>query len=194
MIKFKVTLIAWLFITIIFLITESIGVSLVNAFRFGGLYDWNGQIGEWWRLITYGFIHSSLSHFIGNLGIGIVVMLYFENKTDSLTTILIFISGIIIGGIGFLLFNTEVRTITLGSSAGIWALLGAAAINLLLNEKLNLIEFLMVFNLTILLVYNSTVATNINNISHYCGYLSGITNLLVLKIMYNRKRMVCNET
>lgn len=185
--KFKTTLIIWAIISIVFFITYNIGMNISNTFRFGGLYDWMGNTGEWWRVVTYGFLHNSISHFFGNLFVGVLIMLYMENKVGGFKTSIIFFLGIIIGGIGFLLLNTQLRVITVGASAGIWSLFGASVIGILSKEKINLIEFLVLFNASVLLMYNSTIATNINNISHYTGYLGGFFIMAIWVVIKDEK-------
>jgi membrane associated rhomboid family serine protease len=177
--KYKATLIIWLLVIVIFIITYSQGLSIQNKFRYGALYVWKGEVGEWWRVITYGFLHNSLQHFIANLMLGIPITLYVENRTNSGITYLIFLLGVIGGGLMFLEFNDKWRVITTGSSAGIWALLAAATFELLSREKINLIVAAILFSSTGLMLYDTITNPNINDLGHYGGYLTGMVIILV---------------
>jgi membrane associated rhomboid family serine protease len=186
MIKYKSTLLIWIVISIIFYITYQQGLSFANKIYNGALYTWNGRTGEWWRVVTYGFLHNNTHHFLGNLILGLPLMLYLENKTNGVTAYMLFLLGIVAGGIGFLLFNEKLYVITLGASAGIWAMLSASMVLLLSKAKVNLIEFLILFNVTMLLFYDTYTATNVNKVSHVAGYVGGVF-VMMFFILLSRK-------
>lgn len=183
-IRFKVTLVLWATITIIFYITEHMGLGFNNLISYGGLYKIGGVSGEWWRVITYGFLHNNEQHLIGNLIIGVPLTFYLENKTSSTTALIIFMSGVVFGGIAFIVFEHRIRVVTTGASAGVWAIMGAMTVNMILKIRdIHFLEYLIIAGLNISLFYDTVTATNVNAISHYYGYIASFIIMVILVVI-----------
>ena len=187
--KYKTTLLIWTTISIVFLVTYMNGLSHINLINSGALYVWNGEIGEWWRVITYGFLHSSFRHFILNLISGLVVMLYIENKVGSIVTLVLFLAGVTFGGIGFILFTSSIRTYTTGASAGVWAMYGAMVSMFFMFKRIDImiIEGLFITIVVSLALWDTYTATNVNWISHYVGMGMG---MLLVPIITPSKEVI----
>ncbi len=170
-----------------FFLTYWAGLGYFNLAQYGALNIHIFKTGEIWRLLTYGFLHSSVRHFIQNLALGVLISLYLEQHVSGKLIYLTFLLGVIIGGLGFVLFTIYPTHNTVGASAGIWALL---ALTLLINIRNNSV-FLIVLGLTVILILSTLTANNVNNISHYSSYISIITIYFITKQI--RKKMVCNE-
>jgi rhomboid protease GluP len=85
---------------------------------------WNEAIarGEWWRLVTYGLVHGTVIHFLGNL-VGLFSLgTWMGHRLPGKTILAIFLAGILGGGIASYLFTPE-RMI--GNSPGFYALCAA---------------------------------------------------------------------
>ncbi|MCW0952495.1 rhomboid family intramembrane serine protease [Weissella ceti] len=103
----------------------SLTIDMATMYNFGGLvpaavFAQN----EWWRLLTAGFIHVSLTHMLLN-----VVVIYFigrllEMSLGSLQLAVLFLVGVI-GGNLFAMLLGNVLVISLGASGGAFTLVGA---------------------------------------------------------------------
>lgn len=182
--KFIGTLLVWLITIGFFLYIDRYVLNSNALVYFGALYVRNGQTGSFIRYLSYGFLHSSSHHLFMNALIGIPLMLYLENKIGTLKTLLIYFFGIVFGGVNFTLFNNIERVVTTGASAGIWAMLSAAIFNLLFKEKINLIEFLVLFNVTMVLMFDTSVSpiTEVNKIGHISAYIGGMLLISILNL------------
>jgi membrane associated rhomboid family serine protease len=93
--------------------------------------------GEWWRLLTAGFVHSGFFHLLFNM-----VALYFlgsllEPAIGRLRFGLIYFVSLLAGSFAVILISPH--TPTLGASAAIFGLMGAALV-LARSRKLGMIE------------------------------------------------------
>ena len=80
--------------------------------------------GEWWRLVTAGFLHVSPSHILFNL-----VVLYFVGKLlewqiGHLRYLILFILSIVVGNL-WSLGTGAINGVSAGASGGIYGLFGA---------------------------------------------------------------------
>ena len=76
--KFKLTLTILIVNTILFIIAFNNNFDIKVLIQMGAInkyYDY-----QVWRLITYVFLHSSISHYLGNMLFGIPLLLICENK------------------------------------------------------------------------------------------------------------------
>jgi membrane associated rhomboid family serine protease len=147
-------------------ISESFAFSAVNLSE-----------GRVWTLITALFIHSDITHLLGNMIFLYVFGNTLEDEIKSSRTLSIFFIG---GIVSFLLsvFFYEINTPMVGASAGIFSL--AAAVMLFKPLRFSLI-FMMPLGLVALLyfIYNIFAVHydfqgNIAYISHLIGFLTGI--------------------
>lgn len=75
---------------------------------------------EWWRLLTYGFLHGGLMHVIGNLFCYVLCVVSLSANYRGRAIFGIFILSVIVSGISILSFS---RGVTIGASGGVFGLL-----------------------------------------------------------------------
>ena len=96
------------------------GTLYENGLLFGPLVD----AGEWWRLVSSGFLHADPLHLIFNM-----VGIYFlgqllEPALGALRFVALYVGSLLVGSFGVLLLSPDAATI--GASGAVFGLLGAA--------------------------------------------------------------------
>uniref|UniRef100_A0A914C4U2 Peptidase S54 rhomboid domain-containing protein n=1 Tax=Acrobeloides nanus TaxID=290746 RepID=A0A914C4U2_9BILA len=86
-----------------------------------------------WRFFTYSFIHNSVLHLIFNSIILLIVGTFLEKNYGFLFTGVVYVNGVISASL--ITSVVEKPLVLIGSSAGIYAMLGAYAIYVLYNWK-----------------------------------------------------------
>jgi len=84
--------------------------------------------GEWWRLVTAGFVHFDLAHIVFNM-VGLVYGgRWCEERFGALRTLAIFLLAVVLGDVAALVTTIDSHTITAGASGGIMGLFAAMAV------------------------------------------------------------------
>lgn len=96
----------------------------------GALPD-NGQLhGEYWRLLTFGFLHANVLHLVLNTALIWLTGPAVERRAGTAWFLIVFLSGSIVSGIS--IFAKHIRSpaagTTVGASGGLFALLAVALI------------------------------------------------------------------
>ena len=94
-------------------------------FRDGALFGPLVEAGEWWRLVTYGFLHAGLLHIGFNM---LLLWLFGREMEPQLGTprfLGIYFSSLLAGAFGALLVSPNAATV--GASGAIFGLMGASA-------------------------------------------------------------------
>lgn len=132
-----------------------------------------------WTFITCIFLHFDISHLLSNM----LVLLFFgtsvENELGKGRMLLIFFSGALLGNI-FSLFYYPTSVVSIGASAGVFAMIGAGM--LIKPLDMSFYPFLVPVPLGIIgilyAVYNSigfaSGTGNISFIAHFGGLLVGL--------------------
>jgi rhomboid-related protein 1/2/3 len=152
---------------------------------------------EIWRFITYMVIHSGYTHLIFNLIVQLLVGLPLELNYGSRRIGAIYLSGILFASLGASVFEPEVYLV--GSSGGVYAVLSAYLIHIILNFKQIDYALLRLFTLllipsaeVVIVIYKRLIGANVyavSYVSHMCGALAGITvSILVFKYSYPKSR------
>lgn len=76
---------------------------------------------EWWRLLTYGFLHAGPIHLIGNLFCGVVCLTLLNALYRGRFLFGVFMASMVLSGVSILLFSTA--SVTVGASGGVFAML-----------------------------------------------------------------------
>ncbi len=102
----------------------------VGLLALGALPD-KGQLhGEYWRLLTFGFLHSNLIHILLNGALLLWVGPIVERRAGAAWFICVFLSASFVSGIGILakhmVWPSEGASV--GASGGLFGLLGAALV------------------------------------------------------------------
>ncbi|MBR1758323.1 MAG: rhomboid family intramembrane serine protease [Lachnospiraceae bacterium] len=177
---------------VVFIVCSLVGSteSAQDLYRFGGLYYPSILLGgEYYRLISYMFLHSGISHIFGNM----LVLSYLGDNLEKrlgkwkyLTFYLT--SGVIAGAVSMywdVLHDTPV--VGVGASGAIFAVIGAL-IYILARNKGHL-EDLSIYRLTffsILSLVNGFASEGIDNVAHLAGFLAGF----LLGVLFYRKQKV----
>ena len=82
--------------------------------------------GEWWRLVSSGFLHDGLIHLGMNMLFLWILGPELERAVGRVNFILIYVAGLVGGSVGALAMDPFVPT--LGASGAIYGLLGAAVV------------------------------------------------------------------
>ncbi len=89
--------------------------------------------GKWWLLVTPIFLHAGLIHFVLNSGLFFVLCRTIERNHGWLHTALLFLCSGIVGNMISAFFQPT--SVLVGSSGGIYGLLGACMGDILLNSR-----------------------------------------------------------
>lgn len=92
----------------------------------GGLYGPAVDDGEWWRIVTAGFLHGSTAHLIGNLIALVVLGGILTLAVGPLRMVLIYLVGLLGSSLSVLLFAPD--ALTVGASGAIFGLAGGAVV------------------------------------------------------------------
>lgn len=87
--------------------------------------------GEWWRLITSGFVHLGLIHLAFNAYFLYVMGSILERRVGAWGTAAVFMGGVVGGSAAVVITNSAAA----GASGGAYALMGAMVIDLLLQRR-----------------------------------------------------------
>jgi membrane associated rhomboid family serine protease len=146
------------------------------------------QYGQWWRIITGGFMHGSLLH----IGVNMVSLWFLgrfiEYALGPWRMLVVYMISLVASGLGVVYFTTDPTIATVGASGAIFGLFGALfAIGLKLGKPgMDLVRA----NIGIL-VLNLIITFTVPAISwqaHVAGLLAGF--VLTYAIYYPPRRVV----
>jgi membrane associated rhomboid family serine protease len=125
--------------------------------------------GEWWRLVTSGFLHAGVLHIAFNMYLLWILGQMLEPALGSRRFAALYFTSLLWGAFGALLI--EPNAFTVGASGAIFGLMGAAAVDLRArgyNVLQTNIGLLIVFNLGL-----SFVLSHISVGGHVGGLVGG---------------------
>jgi membrane associated rhomboid family serine protease len=178
--KFPLPIVSWILIIAIscfssYLLfsnssTPNLDVIVAGAWEKSLIYS-----GEIDRLVSYGFIHQNLIHLFTNMFSILLLGLALEHRIGRANFLLTFLAGIIISSFGA---NISSYFIVIGASGGVYALLGAYAVDRYLNSDPNFERYKSTTTKTLLLavVVESTISLFFVNIAlsvHLVGFAFG---------------------
>ena len=134
----------------------------------------DGQIhgvaeGEWWRLITAGFLHAGLMHLLFNCLALYTLGTPFEALYGRTRYAILLLISLLAGSYASITFNAE-NQVSVGASGAIFGLFGAL---LVVGRRLGI----NVRSIVALLAINALIAISISNIdwrAHLGGLLAGV--------------------
>jgi membrane associated rhomboid family serine protease len=133
--------------------------------------------GEWWRLISCGFVHFGIFHIAMNMLLAFQLGQLLEQRMGSLRFGLLYITSLLGGSVGALLLSPD--AITGGASGAVFGLMAAAVIGLRhdrINPLRTAIGTTLVLNIVITLVI-----PGISVGGHFGGAITGaICSLFLL--------------
>ncbi|SDH13993.1 rhomboid protease GluP [Pedobacter terrae] len=143
--------------------------------------------GQYWRLITYQFIHGSVSHLFFNMYALVYLGLMIENKLGWKKFLFIYLMSGICGGLVSLIFHQE--GVMMGASGAIMGLYGAF-IALLINKSFErkatralLVSTLIV---SLLVLINGAFGKRVDNAAHVGGFVSGFIFAYLLNYRWDK--------
>lgn len=153
--------------------------------RDGGLSDFYIREGEYWRLLTAGFLHAGFMHLLFNMFSLYILGTLLEPAIGRLRFGLIYFTSLLVGSFGALL--VEGNSLTVGASGAIFGLMGAAAV-VMRGRGLNLMES----GLGIWIVLNLVITFAVPGISigaHVGGLVGGAVAAFLLFDVRDRMRL-----
>lgn len=144
-----------------------------------------------WSLLTYGFLHGSLSHIFWNM----IIFYYFGNIIYNLfgekLIINLFLSGIVIGGITYVFsYNVfpafkNVNSVMIGASAGVMSVLFFLT-SYSPNYKIRLIFFdVKIIYIALFLFFYDIIQIPLNNSGGHIAHIGGAVWGYYYCIKYN---------
>lgn len=91
--------------------------------RDGGLYGPAVENGEWWRILTSGFLHASWGHFVSNMVALVFLGVLLGHALGGVRSTLIYLSALLGGAVAVLILDSQ--DLTVGASGAILGLAGA---------------------------------------------------------------------
>lgn len=135
----------------------------------GGVNGWAVDSGEWWRIVTGGFLHSGWAHLLGNLVALLVLGGILTLAVGPLRMCLVYAAGLFGSSFSILAFAGE--TLTVGASGAIFGLAGGAVIVGLRQRKILLLLFAVAW---IAYSLSSTLfVPGISQAGHFGGLVAG---------------------
>ncbi|MGQ7853998.1 rhomboid family intramembrane serine protease [Pedobacter sp. WC2501] len=143
--------------------------------------------GQYWRLITYQFIHGSVSHLFFNMYALVYLGLMIENKLGWKKYLFIYLMSGVCGGLVSLIFHQE--GVMMGASGAIMGLYGAF-IALLINKSFErratqaLLASTLIVSLLVLI--NGAFGKRVDNAAHIGGFVSGFIFTYLLNYKWDK--------
>jgi len=143
--------------------------------------------GEYWRLISYQFIHGSKSHLFFNMYALVYLGLMIENKLGWKKYLFIYLMSGICGGLVSLIFHQE--GVMMGASGAIMGLYGAFLALLITKTfepkatKALLVSTLIV---SLLVLINGAFGKRVDNSAHIGGFVSGFIFTYLLNYKWDK--------
>ena len=149
----------------IFLLQELTGTLLVKSFA---LFAPLVTSGEWWRLISAGFLHGSIIHLLFNVYILWVIGSQLESIVGNIKFIIIYFVSLLGGSVASYLFS-PFGSYSIGASGAIFGLMGAM---LVVGRKRNL-DISQITTLVAINVVIGFVLSGIDWRAHLGGLAAG---------------------
>ena len=134
---------------------------------------------EFWKLITYSFVHSGISHLLGNSFVIYMSTIMISHSQNLINLLSLYYSSIINSALYFYITNPYGACI--GCSGGAYAMVGSNLSNLLLNyDNMSVIElntnifFMFIFSLSDIISFFMLYKDNVAYQVHWASFLYGI--------------------
>ncbi len=168
-------------IWMIFIDINVLGPSSSSLLEIGGLRITEFQSGQYWRLISYQFIHAGIMHFLLNMGFLIIISLFLESNLSSLKYGMIYILSGLFAGVCSMYFNDAV--VTVGASGALFGLVGWLGGHALRQKDLfsafQRIKFILI--LAGASVAIGLILPGVDNAAHIGGFAFGILLGLIIR-------------
>jgi membrane associated rhomboid family serine protease len=156
-----------------------------DILRWGGVNGPDVADGEYWRLVTAGFLHAGLTHILFNMFALYILGTMLEPAVGRLRFLLIYFVSLLSGSFGALLLEPNANTV--GASGAVFGLMGAAIV-VMRHRGIDP----MSSGLPLWLGLNLLITFTIPNISvggHIGGLVGGVLTAAVLFEVPDRVRL-----
>jgi membrane associated rhomboid family serine protease len=140
----------------------------------GALPD-NGQLhGEYWRLVTFGFLHANLTHILLNAVLLCLVAPVTERRVGAAWLIALFLGASVASGACILIKHLIWPSLgtSIGASGGLFGLLGAALVLVSRRpSKTRRVRFALVVGAVLGFAYS--VLPGVSMVGHISGFIVG---------------------
>jgi membrane associated rhomboid family serine protease len=140
--------------------------------------------GEWWRLVTAGFLHTETIHVLMNMLSLFWLGRMIEPALGHVRYVAIYLVALLAGSLGVMLLDPD--SPTLGASGAIYGLLGAAIV-MARNRNISLVQS----GLLPILAINFAITLTVPNISlggHLGGLVGGLVATFVVEELAMRRK------
>lgn len=135
----------------------------------GGLSGWQVDHGDWWRIVTSGFLHANGAHLFGNLVALLILGGVLSLSAGPLRMVLVYAAGLLGSSFSVLVFDPN--ALTVGASGAIFGLAGGA---LLIGWRQRRIWLLLFAAAWIVYSLSSTLfVPGISQAGHLGGLVAG---------------------
>ena len=137
-----------------------------------GLFGPSVADGEWYRLLTNGFLHSGLLHIGFNMFALYVIGLLLEPALGTPRFVALYFASLLAGSFGALLLNPN--DLTVGASGAVFGIFGATMVIARgrgMNEIAGQLGLLLVFNLVFTFAFSKYISVG--------GHLGGLAGGLI---------------
>src|SRR5215813_7323538 len=156
------------------------GFSSEMLFRYGAMYLQALDRHEYWRLVAYGFLHANPIHLLANMLCLILWGGLLERRVEALYFTLIYLSGLVFGGIVSNVAHPG-PYLSVGASGAISAILGALLCLRILG-KIGLPWNFFVINIG-LNVMIAVSAPRVDWQAHFGGFVAGMVSCAGLDLI-----------
>jgi membrane associated rhomboid family serine protease len=174
----------WFTLTAMFLVELARGAIANDAelLRLGALPD-SGQIHyQYWRLITFGFLHWDLRHLLLNTLLLFLLGPIVERRAGTVALLIIFLSASVASGAGILVKHQfwPAEGVSLGASGGMFGLLGAGLVLAFRRPSSSRLRTMLMAALVLGLIYS--FLPGVSMIGHIVGLIMGATMAFMIPL------------
>jgi len=177
---------------LVFLIVNSNGSYLDSNYllKVGALY-WPAveQLKEYYRLITYMFLHSGFQHLANNMIVLLIIGDNLERATGKWKYLVIYFASGVIAGIASLSYNmlNDTNAVSVGASGAIFGVVGAMVYIVIVNKgRLENISSRQIVMFVIFSLYGGLTSQGVDNAAHIGGLIAGA---VFAAILYRKPKM-----
>ena len=150
--------------------------------RLGALPDSGPIHHEYWRLLTFGFLHWDLRHLLLNTLLLFLLGPIVERRAGTVGLLIIFLSASVASGAGILVKHQiwPAEGVSLGASGGMFGLLGAGLVVAFRRPSPSRLRTVLMATLVLGLVYS--FLPGVSMIGHIVGLIIGTTMGFVIPL------------
>ena len=164
-------------LAIVFGLEVAMGVTANDAglISIGALPDTAQLNGEYWRVLSFGFLHWDLAHLLLNSGLLLAAGPIAEHRIGALRLLLVFMASSALSGIGILLKHLLWPGLgaSVGASGGMFGLLGLAlALLFCAPPRKPLVRYALLA--VAVFAFSYSVLPGISMVGHVVGFTAGV--------------------